>query len=205
MNSPSSSTSNQRPLNRICVYCASSTQSDEEYRDAARETGRLLARTGCEVIYGGGALGSMGALAEGVLAEGGRVIGVLPEFMQELEWGHQKLSELKIVSSLHERKLEMIEKADGIIALPGGSGTFEELLEALTWKRLALFTNPIVLLNTRNYYQAFQKMMKQAVDEHFMHAQHLQMWSLVLHPQELIHALRNAPDWDLEKIGLAVQ
>ena len=147
----------------------------------------------------------MGALAEGVLAEGGRVIGVLPEFMQELEWGHQKLSELKIVSSLHERKLEMIEKADGIIALPGGSGTFEELLEALTWKRLALYTNPIVLLNTRNYYQAFQKMMKQAVDEHFMHAQHLLMWTLVDHPQELIPALRNSPDWNLDKIGLAVQ
>ena len=205
MNFSSSSTSNQRPLNKICVYCASSTQSDEEYRNAARETGRLLARTGCEVIYGGGSLGSMGALADGILDEGGRVIGVLPEFMQELEWGHQKLSELKIVSSLHERKLEMIEKADGIIALPGGSGTFEELLEALTWKRLALYTNPIVLLNTRNYYQAFQKMMKQAVDEHFMHAQHLQMWSLVDHPQELIPALRNAPDWDLDKIGLAVQ
>ena len=99
----------------------------------------------------------------------------------------------------------MIEKADGIIALPGGSGTFEELLEALTWKRLALFTNPIVLLNTRNYYDAFQQMMQKAVDERFMHQQHLQMWSLVDKPLDLVPALRNAPNWDPKKVGLAVQ
>jgi len=198
MNSPASYP-NKRQLKRICVYCASSTQADPEYRDAARETGRLLAREGCEIIYGGGGLGSMGALADGALEEGGRVIGVLPEFMQELEWGHSKVSELKIVASLHERKLEMIEKADGIIALPGGSGTFEELLEALTWKRLALYTNPIALLNTRSYYDAFQKMMEQAADERFMNQQHLQMWTLVDRPQELIPALRDAPEWDPEK------
>ena len=202
---PPASYSNKRQLKRICVYCASSTQADPEYRDAARETGRLLAREGCEIIYGGGGLGSMGALADGALEEGGRVIGVLPEFMQELEWGHSKVSELKIVASLHERKLEMIEKADGIIALPGGSGTFEELLEALTWKRLALYTNPIALLNTRSYYDAFQRMMEQAADERFMNQQHLQMWTLVDRPQELIPALRDAPDWDPEKAGLVVQ
>ena len=202
---PPSSYPNKRQLKRICVYCASSTQADPEYRDAARETGRLLAREGCEIIYGGGGLGSMGALADGALEEGGRVIGVLPEFMQELEWGHSKVSELKIVASLHERKLEMIEKADGIIALPGGSGTFEELLEALTWKRLALYTNPIALLNTRSYYDAFQRMMEQAADERFMNQQHLQMWTLVDRPQELIPALRDAPEWDPEKAGLVVQ
>ncbi len=202
---PPASYSNKRQLKRICVYCASSTQADPEYRDAARETGRLLAREGCEIIYGGGGLGSMGALADGALEEGGRVIGVLPEFTQELEWGHSKVSELKIVASLHERKLEMIEKADGIIALPGGSGTFEELLEALTWKRLALYTNPIALLNTRSYYDAFQRMMEQAADERFMNQQHLQMWTLVDRPQELIPALRDAPEWDPEKAGLVVQ
>ena len=147
----------------------------------------------------------MGALADGALEAGGRVIGVLPEFMQELEWGHSSLSELKIVASLHERKMVMIEKADGIIALPGGSGTFEELLEALTWKRLALFTNPIVLLNIRNYYDAFQQMMQQAVDERFMHQQHLEMGSLVDKPLDLVPALRNAPNWDPKKVGLAVQ
>jgi len=202
---PPASYPNKRQLKRICVYCASSTQADPEYRDAARETGRLLAREGSEIIYGGGGLGSMGALADGALEEGGRVIGVLPEFMQELEWGHSKVSELKIVASLHERKLEMIEKADGIIALPGGSGTFEELLEALTWKRLDLFTNPIALLNTRSYYDAFQRMMEQAADERFMNQQHLQMWTLVDRPQELIPALRDAPEWDPEKAGLVVQ
>ena len=197
--------SNKRQLNRICVYCASSNQSDPQYRDAACETGRLLAREGCEVIYGGGGLGSMGALADGALEEGGRVIGVLPEFMQELEWGHDRLSELKIVSSLHERKFKMIEKTDGIIALPGGLGTFEELLEALTWKQLALYTNPIALLNTRSYYDGFQRMMEQAVGERFMNQQHLQMWALVDQPHELIPALKDAPEWDTEKVGLKVQ
>ena len=118
---------------------------------------------------------------------------------------HSSLSELKIIASLHEQKMEMIEKADGIIALPGGSGTFEESLEALTWKRLALYTNPIVLLNTRNYYDAFQQMMQQAVDERFMHQQHLEMWSLVDRPLDLVQALGIAPNWDPKKVGLAVQ
>ena len=147
----------------------------------------------------------MGALADGALEEGGRVIGVLPEFMQELEWGHDRLSELKIVSNLHERKFKMIEKTDGVIALPGGLGTFEELLEALTWKQLALFTNPIALLNTRNYYDAFQRMIEKAVGERFMNQQHLQMWTLVDQPQELIPALKDALDWDTEKVSLKVQ
>ena len=100
---------------------------------------------------------------------------------------------------------EQSAKAHDVPIRSQGSGTFEELLEALTWKRLALYTNPIVLLNTRNYYDTFQQMMQQAVDERFMHQQHLEMWSLVDRPLDLVPALRNAPNWDPKKVGLAVQ
>ena len=147
----------------------------------------------------------MGALADGALEAGGHVIGVLPKFMHNLEWGHPGLTELRIVSNLHQRKLEMIQKADGIIALPGGSGTLEELLEALTWKRLALYLNPIVLLNTRGYFEPFQKMMEKAVQENFMHPEHLKMWSTVEQPKQLIAALLETPEWNPERIQLAVQ
>ena len=192
-------------LERICVYCASSTKSHPEYRDSARETGRLLAEHGSEIIYGGGSVGSMGALADGALEAGGSVTGVLPEFMDELEWSHKGLTELQVVSTMHQRKQQMIENSDGIIALPGGSGTFEELMEALTWKRLALYRNPIVLLNTRGYFDAFQAMMEQASNEHFMHCEHLRMWITVSRPSELVPALLQSDDWNSESLYLAVQ
>ena len=195
----------QRNLKLICVYCGSSTKTHPEFREAARETGRLLALNGSSIIFGGGSVGSMGALADGALEAGGHVIGVMPEFMHDLEWGHSGLTELRIVSNLHQRKLEMIEKADGIIALPGGSGTFEELLEALTRKRLALYLNPIVLLNTRGYYDAFQTMMEQAIKENFMLPEHLKMWSTVKQPRRLITALLETPEWEPERTQLAVQ
>ena len=176
-------------LKRICVYCASSTKAHPEFRESAHETGRLLAQNGFEIIYGGGSVGSMGALADGALENGGRVTGIIPEFMDKLEWRHNGLTELQIVSTLHQRKQQMIEKSDGIIVLPGGSGTLEEMLEALTWKRLSLYQNQIVLLNTRGYFNAFQAMMKQASDECFMHPEHMGMWTTVNKPSELVPAL----------------
>ena len=106
---------------------------------------------------------------------------------------------------MHQRKQQMIENSDGIIALPGGSGTFEELMEALTWKRLTLYRNPIVLLNTRGYFDAFQAMMVQASNERFMDSEHLRMWTTVSRPSELIPALLQTDDWDSERLHLAVQ
>ena len=141
-----------RPLRQVCVYCASSTQADPQYAEDARRLGAILAQSEVTVIYGGGSVGSMGALADGALAQGGRVIGVLPRFMYDLEWGHSALTELRIVNDLHERKRIMISEGDAVVALPGGTGTFEELLEALTWKRLGLYCRPIVVLNTRGYF-----------------------------------------------------
>src|ERR1700683_3645292 len=126
-------------IKRVCVYCASSRTCDAAYHDAAARLGRELARKKGELVYVGDSVGSIGHLSDAAIAEGGRVIGVLPRFMYDLEWGHRGLSELLIVNDLHERKRKMIAEVDAVIALPGGCGTLEELFEAITWKRLRLY------------------------------------------------------------------
>jgi uncharacterized protein (TIGR00730 family) len=115
--------------------------------------------------------------------------------MQELEWAHTKLTELRLVSSMHERKFMMMQESDGIVALPGGSGTFEELLEAITWKRLGLITLPIVIANLNNYYAPMIEMLEKSVEENFMREEHLQMWSVVNSVEEILPALENAAPW----------
>ena len=151
-------------LRRVCVYCASSPVADPSYRDAARQLGQLIAQAGAQLVYGGGSLGSMGAVADGALAAGGEVVGVLPRFMDELEWGHQGLTKLELVETMRERKHRMLVDADAVIALPGGVGTFEELFEAFSLKQLGLFPHPIGLLNTHGYFEPMIKMLEHAVE-----------------------------------------
>jgi uncharacterized protein (TIGR00730 family) len=177
------------------VYCASSRTSHPDYRDAARRLGAVLAQGGITVVYGGGAVGSMGALADGALAAGGHVIGVLPRFMAELEWGHAGISELQLVEDLRTRKHTMLTLSEAAIALPGGSGTFEELLEAITLKRLGLYLNPILLVNTRGFFDPLVTLLQRAVDERFMDERHLRMWQVVATPEEVPAALERAPPW----------
>ena len=191
-------------IRRVCVYCASSKIADEAYRADARALGALLAGEGVEIVYGGGAVGSMGALADGALSAGGKVVGILPRFMDELEWGHKGLTKLEIVHSMHERKMAMLAEADGAIALPGGCGTYEELLEAITWKRLGIFNQPIVLLNTKGFYDALAHALERCVEERFMNERHREMWSVVPAPGDVLPALRSAPEWDDEARGFAV-
>ena len=183
------------PDRAVCVYCASSRISHPDYRSAARRLGEVLAEQGVAIVYGGGAVGSMGALADGVLAAGGRIIGVLPQFMAELEWGHPGLTELQLVEDLRTRKHTMLTMSQAAIALPGGSGTLEELLEAITLKRLGLYLNPIVLINTRGFFTPLVQLLQHAVDEHFMDPRHLNMWQLVDTPEEVLAALERAPPW----------
>src|SRR5580658_10200301 len=185
-----------RPGGRaVCVYCASSRTSHSDYRAAAQRLGEVLATAGIEIVYGGGAVGSMGALADGALSRGGRVIGILPRFMAELEWGHKGLSDLKLVEDLRTRKHMMLSMSQAAIALPGGSGTLEELLEAITLKRLGLYLNPIVLVNTRDFYAPLLALLARAVEERFMDPRHLQMWQVVATPEEVPAALERAPAW----------
>ena len=130
----------ERTPRSVLVFCASSSTCDPAYHDAAASLGHAIASAGDTLVYGGGAVGSMGAMADAALAQGGSVVGVIPRFMRELEWAHPGLTELQLVDDMHERKREMLRLADAIVALPGGSGTFEELFEAITQKRLGLFT-----------------------------------------------------------------
>jgi uncharacterized protein (TIGR00730 family) len=185
-----------RPIGRqVCVYCASSNTAPAEYREAAYRLGSTLAAAGIGVVYGGGARGSMGALADGALASGGRVLGILPRFMADLEWGHSGLTELTLVEDMRTRKHLMLTQSHAAIALPGGSGTLEELLEAITLKRLGLYLHPIVLVNTRGFFRPFIELMKSAIEERFMDERHLAMWQIVNAPEEVPAALAEAPQW----------
>ena len=134
---------------RVCVYAASSAKVAPEFHAAARQLGETLAASGCSVVYGGGSQGLMGSLADGALSKGGEVIGILPKFMADLEWGHPGLTHLELVEDMRERKHKLLTGSDAVVALPGGCGTLEELFEAITLKRLGIYFSPIILLNTR--------------------------------------------------------
>ena len=199
-----SSPAAERAIERaVCVYCASSRSAHPEYRAAARRLGEVLAQQGIGIVYGGGAVGSMGALADGALGMGGRVIGVLPRFMADLEWGHRGLTDLQLVEDLRTRKHMMLTLSQAAIALPGGSGTLEELLEAITLKRLGLYLNPIVLVNTRGFFSPLLELLGRAVDEHFMDRRHLLMWQVVATPEEVPAALATAPAWSAQARSFA--
>jgi len=192
------------PRHSVCVYCASSQACDAFFHDAARRLGGLLATAGWTVVYGGGRSGSMGALAEGALAAGGRVVGIIPRFMRDLEWGHDALSELHVVEDMRTRKHEMLTRASAVVALAGGTGTLEELLEAITLKRLGLFLGPIVLVNTRGYYDPLLSQLATAIDRRFMDVRHGGLWSVVAEPEAVQHAIETAPEWSAANRDFAV-
>jgi hypothetical protein len=180
---------------RICVYCASSHHCDPLFHDAARNLGRILAEAGCTVVYGGGGIGSMGALADGALAAGGEVVGIIPRFMTEVEWQHPGLARLEVVEDMRERKHRLLTGSDAVIALPGGCGTLEELFEAITLKRLGLYFNPILLVNTKNFYTPLMGFMDDVVRERFLNPEHATMWQLVDTENDVLDAIRNTPPW----------
>jgi uncharacterized protein (TIGR00730 family) len=190
---------------RVTVYCASSKQCPPEYHAAARRLGEVLADGGFTVVYGGGAVGSMGALADGALARGGRVVGVLPRFMQELEWGHKGLSELQLVGDMRVRKEKMLDGTAAVVTLPGGCGTLEELFEVLTLKRLGLYLQPIILVNTRRFFDPLQQLLAAMIEERFMDERHGAgaMWQVVPRPEDVPGAIAAAPVWTSAARGFA--
>jgi len=182
-------------IRSVCVYCASSGRSPAVYLEAAARLGHTLAAAGFGIVYGGSSLGSMGRMAEAALAAGGRVTGVLPRFMDDLEWGHRGLTELRLVDDMHERKRTMLELADAVVALPGGCGTLEELFEAITWKRLGLFFGPVVLVNVNGFYDPCVALLSRTVEERFMDEAHRAMWSVAAEPEAVPEILRSTPEW----------
>lgn len=180
----------------ICVYCASSTQIHSDYFQAADKLGKILAEANITLIYGGGATGLMGQVADSSLAAGGKVTGIIPQFMCDEKWEHNGVTELIVTESMHERKEKMAMMADAAVALPGGCGTMEELLEVITWKQLGIFTKPIIIVNTNGYYNSLINMLHQSVEENFMRDIHRDIWTVVETPEEVIPAIQNAAKWD---------
>ena len=140
-------------MKRLAIYCGSATPADPVFIDSAREVGRTLAERGIGVVYGGGRLGLMGAIADAALAAGGEVIGVIPQALVDAEVAHRGLTELHVVTGMHQRKALFTELSDGFVTIPGGTGTMDELWEALSWAQLGYHADPVGLLNTANYYE----------------------------------------------------
>lgn len=190
-------------LKNVCVYSASSTQIDPVYFQAADTLGRLLAQKGINLINGAGCLGLMSRISDAALATGGTVTGIIPRFMVEQNWHHKGLTHLIETETMHERKRMMADLSDGIIALPGGCGTMEELLEIITWKQLGLYLKPIVILNTNGFYNPLLEMLERAIDQHFMRRQHGTIWQVAQTPDEAVNLLYTTPIWskDIRKFA----
>ena len=161
------------PELKICVYCGTNVGASPTFMRVARELGTAMAGRGIGLVYGGGKLGLMGAVADSVMAAGGHVIGVIPEVLMRAEVGHTGLSELEVADDMHTRKARMAELADAFIALPGGFGTFEELLEVLTWNQLSFIRKPVVVLDVAGFYAPMLEMFERAATAGFMRAEHV--------------------------------
>jgi uncharacterized protein (TIGR00730 family) len=183
------------PIQQICVYCASSPNLATIYLEDAAALGHTLAQEGITLIYGGGGTGLMGRIADAVLEKGGRVIGIMPHFMRELEWAHKGVGEIHFVEDMHARKKRFLDGTDAVVALPGGCGTLEELLEVITLKRLGLFDKPIIIVNTNGFYNPLIAMLDRTIEERFLSEHHRSMWRVVTYSSKVLEAVAETPPW----------
>jgi uncharacterized protein (TIGR00730 family) len=174
----------------VCVFCGSNLGSRPEYERAVRELATALVEVGIVIVYGGARVGAMGLLADTALEAGGRVIGVIPEFLVDAEIAHTELTRLHVVASMHERKAMMAELSDGFVALPGGLGTLEEVAEMLTWSQLGLHTKPVGFLNVAGYYDLLLEFLDHGVTEGFLRAENRQLILSATGATELLGLLR---------------
>ena len=180
----------------VVVYGASSADAEKVFVDAAFELGGLIARSGKRLVSGAGSTGLMAAVEDGALDAGGISIGIIPQFMVDNGWLHEGLTEVIITPTMHERKNRMAQMADAVVALPGGTGTFEELFEIITWKMLGLFVKPIIILNTDNYYDPLLDMLDRTAQRHFMNPVFKKLWAVAKTPEEAIELVDTLPDWN---------
>ena len=183
-------------VSRISVYCASSSKIDPAYMEEAYKVGQLLARAGITLINGAGNMGLMKASSDGCLEAGGRAVGIIPGFMIAEGWCHQGMSEIIETPDMHIRQQKMAEAGDAAIVLPGGCGSMAELFELITWKQLGLYLKPIVILNTKGYYDALLRQLEQAAEEQFMRKEHLQIWRVAQTAEEAVQLATSTPMWD---------
>lgn len=181
------------PFSSVCVYCGSADGVREEYTQAAYQMGQTLAQAGLHLVFGAGKTGLMGAVANGALAAGGQVTGVVPTLLNRPQLIHTGLTNLEVVDTIHQRKARMIELAGAFIALPGGYGTLEELFENLTWAQIGLHSKPIGLLNTLHYYDPLLHLVEHALQEKFIYDEHRTFFRTSEDPQTLLRQLRDAP------------
>jgi uncharacterized protein (TIGR00730 family) len=187
-------------VERICVFCGASPGSRPEYREATAELARLLVEEGIGVVYGGGGVGLMGALADAVLTEGGEIIGVIPRALVDREIAHRDVIDMRVVGSMHERKALMAELADAFIALPGGLGTLEELFEVYTWAQLGLHRKPCALLDVKGYYEGIEDFLTHAVTERFLREEHRELLIIERDAAALLDRIRDfQPDTAVPK------
>jgi uncharacterized protein (TIGR00730 family) len=188
-------------MNRLCVFCGSSPGANPAYTDATEALGALLAGEGIGVVYGGGGVGLMGKLADAVLAAGGEITGVIPRSLVDREIGHRGVADMRVVDSMHERKALMAELADAFVALPGGVGTLEELIEVFTWSQLGLHRKPCALLDVESYYEGLTSFLDHAVRERFLTQEYRATLIVEREPALLLERLRAfepgavAPKW----------
>lgn len=183
-------------IKKVCIFCASSRKIDPAYFDAAEQLTGILVKEGIHIHYGAGAVGIMGRVADTALSRGGQITGFIPSFMQHVKWSHEGLTDLVVVKDLAERKARMISGVDGVIALPGGIGTLEELAEVITLKQLGQFLKPIILLNTLGFYDPLISFLEKMIREKFMRKSHTGIWQVVVEPEAVLPAIQNAPLWD---------
>jgi len=182
-------------MKRATVFCASSKKVDKIFYQATHDIAKILVENNYTIVYGGGSVGLMGELSRTVLQLGGNIEGIIPEFMYKLEWGNPDVKTMIITKDLHERKKLLIKNTDVAIALPGGSGTLEELVEVISLKRLGIFLKPIIIVNTKNFYEPLINLFYKMVEEKFLHPHHLKMWKIINEPSELINAINNSTNW----------
>ena len=185
-------TNDARRIEKLCVFCGSSTGSHPVYFEAANQLGRELANAGVTLIFGGGRVGLMGILADSVLAAGGQAIGVIPRSLVEKEIAHTSLTKLHIVESMHERKALMADLADAFVLLPGGFGSWEEFCEIVTWLQLGIHRKPCAILNVAGYYDGLLALADHALAEAFLRPAHREMLIVENNPEALLSRLANA-------------
>lgn len=180
----------------VCIFCASSDRTPRVYREAAVRMAQLCARAGLTIVYGAGSIGLMGLVADTAIEEGGSVVGIIPQFMVDRGWHRDGLTRMIVTPDMGQRKAEMRRLSDGIIALPGGCGTLEELLEAITQRQLGLYPHPIIILNTNGFYTPLLRQLRRAVEEKFMRREHETLWSVASTPEEALCLLLTVPELD---------
>ncbi|MDR0755283.1 MAG: TIGR00730 family Rossman fold protein [Prevotellaceae bacterium] len=191
-------------IKRICIFCSSSDKIDKAHFDAAEKIAFELTKAGYVIVCGGGSHGLMGKIIETSIKNGGYVIGVIPEFMRTVEWDSKEVNELVVVEDMRERKKLMIENVDAVIALAGGCGTLEELMEVITLKRLGKFTKPIIILNTNGFYNYLKELLDKMIDENFMNRQSVDIWKFVDSPEQVLDAISSSAPWNSDAIKFAV-